>query len=511
MPDDIFGDPVPEHGRPNRQRQLADHHQRTVAQRVQDCLDYPLLYEMAGLLPPPANVGCPREYLAIVYMLLAALTPVTKSKRSAVGLMASPREWRSVRAHIRRHLGRRAAAVLPLNAPSRNQFQDAVDKLLVPSSDALEEAFRSYAARQALEQGLFPSSVPKVWSRPERRQLLVGDAMVPRAISKARKSETVDESTGVLRNHRVDPAARVYYENGEKAKREVRGTKWFFTSGRSDGYWTRVILSFAYVAGGEYEDEAAVAVRQFTMLKDVLPDCMGIVYDGALRGVHRDALARRGMLAINKQHGSVTPAFYEHIKPCRSGHELWCNEGRIAESISLDDGTRILAPPSWSPASVSPRAAGATSCASPAVTGTTHTASPSASPPLLRIALCVKPTAGNAPRATVSADSTAPNCSSRSPSPHSHTSSSTPTARTPSPYTPSSTRVSGTAAWSPMASNGRRCSSSASPSPRTRRATRSTWKGAATRNLCPRWPDPLPPMSTRRLRPIGGGRRVRRA
>ncbi|WP_406000237.1 hypothetical protein [Streptomyces sp. NBC_00829] len=344
MPDDIFGDPLPEQGRPNRKRQLADHHQRTVAQRVQDCLDYPLLYEMAELLPPPANVGCPREYPAIVYMLLAALTPVTKSKRSAVGLLASPREWRNVRAHIRRHLGRRTAAALPLNAPSRHQFQDAVDKLLVPSSDALEEAFRSYAARQALEQGLFPSGVPKVWSRPERRQLLVGDATVPRAISKARKSETVDEGTGVLRNHRVDPAARVYYENGEKAKREVRGTKWFFASGRSDGYWTRVILSFAYVSGGEYEDEAAVAVRQFTMLKDVLPDCMGIVYDGALRGIHRDALARRGMLAINKQHGSVTPVFYEHIKPCRSGHELWCNDGRVAESISLDDGTRILAP-----------------------------------------------------------------------------------------------------------------------------------------------------------------------
>ncbi|MFI8106648.1 hypothetical protein [Streptomyces sp. NPDC086023] len=124
----------------------------------------------------------------------------------------------------------------------------------------------------------------------------------------------------------------------------VRGSKWFFASGRSDGYWTGVILSFAHVAGGEYEDEAAVAVRQFLMLKDVLPGCMGIVYDGALRGVHRDVLARRGMLAINKQHGSVKPVFYEHLKACRSGHELWCSDGRIAESIALDDGTRILTP-----------------------------------------------------------------------------------------------------------------------------------------------------------------------
>ncbi|OKI62558.1 hypothetical protein [Streptomyces sp. MJM1172] len=64
---------------------------------------------------------------------------------------------------------------------------------------------------------------------------------------------------------------------------------------------------------------------------------MGIVYVGAFRGVHRDALARLGLLAVNKQHGALTPAFYEEIKTCRSGHELWCNDGRIAESIRLDD------------------------------------------------------------------------------------------------------------------------------------------------------------------------------
>ncbi|MDX6759416.1 hypothetical protein SIN09_08155 [Streptomyces sp. F8] len=71
---------------------------------------------------------------------------------------------------------------------------------------------------------------------------------------------------------------------------------------------------------------------------------MGIVYDGAFRGVHRDALARLGLLAVNKQHGSLTPVFHEKIKTCRSGHELWCNDGRIAESVRLDDGTRVFEP-----------------------------------------------------------------------------------------------------------------------------------------------------------------------
>ncbi|WP_371616365.1 hypothetical protein [Streptomyces sp. NBC_00454] len=344
MPDDVFGTPKPQSERPNRKRQLTDQDQRSTTERVRDCLDYPLLYEMAELLPPPNVVGCPREYPGIVYLIMAALTPVTKSKRSTTGLLASPQDWRSVRASIRRHLGRRAAAALPLTAPSRGQYQDALNNLLVPAADALEEAFRGYAAQQALSQGLFPSDAPKVWSRPERRQLLVGDATVPKAPSKARAEEIADEDTGLMRNHRVDPAARIYYENGEKEKKRVRGTKWFFASGRDTGYWTRVILSFAHVAGGEYEDEAAVAVRQFHMLKDALPHCMGVVYDGAFRGVHRDALARTGLLAINKQHGSVAPVFYERISPCRSGHELWCDQGRIAESIRIDDGTRILEP-----------------------------------------------------------------------------------------------------------------------------------------------------------------------
>ncbi|MFE5770937.1 hypothetical protein ACFQ7O_21540 [Streptomyces sp. NPDC056485] len=344
MPDDVFGSPRPQLERPNRKRQLADHEQRSTAERVRDCLDYPLLYEMAELLPPPNAVGCPRGYPGIFYLIMAALTPVTKSKRSTTGLLASPQDWRSVRAHIRHHLGRRAAAALPLTAPSRGQYQDALNNLLVPAADLLEEAFRRYAAQQALNQGLFPSDVPKVWSRPERRQLLVGVATVPKAPSKARSVEIHDEEAGLIRSHRVDPAARIYYENGEKTKRKVRGTKWFFASGRDTGYWTRVILSFAHVAGGEYEDEAAIAVRQFRMLKESLPDCMGVVYDGAFRGVHRDALARNGLLAINKQHGSVAPVFYERITPCRSGHELWCDQGRIAESIRIDDGTRVLEP-----------------------------------------------------------------------------------------------------------------------------------------------------------------------
>ncbi|CAM5462572.1 hypothetical protein [Streptomyces aurantiogriseus] len=343
MPDDVFGDPVPQELRPSRKRQLSDWEQRTQPQRIADCLDEPLIYEMAELLPASASCGCPRQYPAVVYVLLAALMTVTGSKRSAVGTLDT-RQWRAVRASIRRNAGRTAAALLPVTPPSRGQYLYAEEKLLAPSIELLQDLFEQRAVQQALHQGLFPVGAARNWVRPERRQLLVGDATVPKAPSKAEHAFTVDTATGEMRRHRVDPAARLYYENGEKEKRLARGTKWFFASARDDGYWQRVILAVRHVAGGDYEDEAAVAVRSFSQLSRRLPGCMGVIYDGAFRGVHRDALARLGLLVINRQHGSVKPRAYELLRFGRCRHDLWCDQGRIAERVLLDDGTSTLIP-----------------------------------------------------------------------------------------------------------------------------------------------------------------------
>ncbi|MHA4776941.1 hypothetical protein L1085_020925 [Streptomyces sp. MSC1_001] len=343
MPDDVFGDPLPKELRPSGKRQLSDKEQRSQQRRIADCLDDPRLHEMAELLPPPASRGCPRQYPPVVYVILSALMTVTRSKRSAVGTL-DDKQWRSVRASVRRHAGRRAAALLPVTPPSRKQYEYAELNLLASSIEPLRELFEQHAAQQALRQGLFPADAPRAWSRPERRQLLVGDATVPKAPSKMEQAYTPDTTTGEMRRRHFDPAARLYYENGEKEKRVARGTKWFFASARDDGYWQRVILAVRHVAGGEYEDEAAVAVRAFTQLSHVLPGCMGVVYDGAFRGVHRDTLARLGLLVVNKQHGSVKPRAYELLRFGRCRHDLWCDQGRIAERVLLDDGTSTLVP-----------------------------------------------------------------------------------------------------------------------------------------------------------------------
>ncbi|WP_034088912.1 hypothetical protein [Streptacidiphilus albus] len=280
----------------------------------------------------------------MVYLMIAALMPVTKSKRSAVGALTDEVQWKSVRKHIRANLSRAMAARLPDQAPTRDQYQYAEAKLLAPAFEELEEEFRRSSFQQALEQGLFPEDAPRNWARPERRQLIVGDGTVPKAPSKAERTVTVDTTTGEIKLHRVYSAARVYYENGEEEKVAVRGTKWFFASARDDCYWRRVILSFAHVAGGAYEDEAAIAVRHFSRLKRDLPGCMGVVYDGAFRGVHRDALARLGLLVINKQHKSIRPRHLELLRPGRCRHDLWCDQGRVAERVIIDDGTSVLIP-----------------------------------------------------------------------------------------------------------------------------------------------------------------------
>lgn len=102
-------------------RQLADKDQRSRDDRIDDCLNYPLIYELAELLPPPSAVGCPRGYPPVTYLLIAAMMTVTGSKRSALGTLSS-KQWRSVRSAVRRHAGRRAAILLPAQAPNRHQY-----------------------------------------------------------------------------------------------------------------------------------------------------------------------------------------------------------------------------------------------------------------------------------------------------------------------------------------------------------------------------------------------------
>ncbi|MEU3175022.1 hypothetical protein [Streptomyces sp. NPDC007000] len=72
---------------------------------------------------------------------------------------------------------------------------------------------------------------------------------------------------------------------------------------------------------------------------DRSPGCTGVLYDGAFRGTHRDAIARRGGLVINKQRKGNEPQFHETLRPGRLIHEPWAANGRITEKVPFADGT----------------------------------------------------------------------------------------------------------------------------------------------------------------------------
>ncbi|MEV4786598.1 hypothetical protein AB0K53_14300 [Streptomyces tuirus] len=106
-------------------------------------------------------------------------------------------------------------------------------------------------------------------------------------------------TTGEIRYHRVDPASVPQQEGGG----EVYGPKYIFFSARKDEtYLSRVFLDSRCVPHLQAGGEAAVAVEEVLDIMGSAPGCMGVLHDGALRGMHRDTIARYGGLVINKQH-----------------------------------------------------------------------------------------------------------------------------------------------------------------------------------------------------------------
>jgi hypothetical protein len=148
--------------------------------------------------------------------------------------------------------------------------------------------------------------------------------------------------TGEIRYHRVDPASVPQTEGGGA---EVYGPKYvFFSARRDETYLSRVFLDSRYVPHHQAGGEAAVAVQGVLDIMTSAPGCMGVLYDGALRGTHRDTIARYGGLVINKQHKGNKPQFYESLRQGRCTYELWASDGRIAVKAHYADGTAQLVP-----------------------------------------------------------------------------------------------------------------------------------------------------------------------
>ncbi|WP_151478320.1 hypothetical protein [Streptomyces albicerus] len=341
MPEDIFGDAVPPARRAPRKRAFTDRDRRTLHERLVDCAHNPDLYELAETLPPPGRTGRPRDYPDVAFLFFLAARSVLASARRAAAHLEDPEVWAILKAGVRAELGAVAAAGFPETGPTRSQWLRAQQRLREYSHD-LWDTYRVLALDQALEQGIFPENEARSWSRPQRHQLIAADGTVLKSPTLARADQSVDMTTGEIRYHRVDPASVPQTEGGGT---EVYGPKYVFFSARKDeNYLSRVFLDSRYVPHLHPGGEAAVAVEGVIDIMSAAPGCMGVLYDGAFRGIHRDAIARYGGLVINKQHKGNEPQFYESLRPGRCIHELWAADGRIAEKVHFADGTAELVP-----------------------------------------------------------------------------------------------------------------------------------------------------------------------
>ena len=239
------------------------------------------------------------NYPDLAFLYFLAARSVLHSARRAVAHLEDPEVWAILKAGATSAVGPHEAARIPEWGPTRAQWLRA-QKRLCEHSHELWDAYRPLALRQALAQGIFPEDETRSWSNPQRHQLIAADGTFLKSPTLARARQSVDLKTGEIRNHRVDPAFVPQREGGGT---EVYGPKYvFFSARRGSDYLTRVFLDCRYAPHLHPGGEAAGGVSGALAIMAAAPGCMGLLYDGAMRGVHRDAIARHGGLVINKQH-----------------------------------------------------------------------------------------------------------------------------------------------------------------------------------------------------------------
>ncbi|MGZ4139960.1 MAG: hypothetical protein ACXVD8_08825 [Actinomycetota bacterium] len=170
---------------------------------------------------------------------------------------------------------------LPSNPMTRHHYRYGRDRYLVDPKilEDLKEIARAGAARQARGIGLMEEDGPGSWSHPSLTRMLYADGKVVAPLFRQRKRSE--------KPRRLEPDAALHAEGtGEFAF----GVKFVLVAARTEDVHGRIILDLEWVpkVGGE----AATAMNCFRRLRPHLPGTQGVIYDGALRGVHNQELLR---------------------------------------------------------------------------------------------------------------------------------------------------------------------------------------------------------------------------
>jgi hypothetical protein len=267
-------------------------------EQVEAILRNDAVYELAELIPTPTREHGGRRLTYPPFMLIVyeALITVFRSARRVEAEIAHPLVWDLMRRIVRERFPRDMAQWLPDEPMCRHHYLYGREQLLLPISEPLRDQFEAIATRQAAHNlGLCDPDGPGSVTHPDLSRMLYADGKVVTPLWKAKSGDTrVDKQTGEFRPLRFEADAALHVTgSGEPAW----GTKHVMVAVRNDQPHGRMIVSVASVpdVGGE----ANVALESIGRVAPLLPGALGVIYDGAFRGVHLTELLRdRGLLPI---------------------------------------------------------------------------------------------------------------------------------------------------------------------------------------------------------------------
>ncbi|WP_234363794.1 MULTISPECIES: hypothetical protein [unclassified Streptomyces] len=311
----------------------------------------PALYEVATAVLPgkePGTRGRTPHYPPYVFLIYVCALSVFNTARSTEANLQHKTIWEIVREGVRRCLGDDEADSLPDTGPQRHHWMQYRSKMLdvLPQ---LREASRDAWIKQAIALGYLSEERPRgCWLRPDRSQVINGDATVVRPPSDQTEEFTLDEKTGEMRRHRVDPDAGIQIEGGDRA---VYGKKIVSFSVRlPERAHSRIILNADGARHRSPEEdpdraeEASTALRLAHEILDRAPGVIAAVFDTAWRGTHRARLVARGIVVYTPQHDGISPRPLKKYRYDHCIHDVYAAAGRSCERHISVDGQTVYTP-----------------------------------------------------------------------------------------------------------------------------------------------------------------------
>lgn len=260
----------------------------------------PAFWSLAMTLPGnrcrTGRRGRPSHNPSWLFLLLAGLTTITGSQRSAVVYLNDRDRWDWLRFYTEQH---RPSGLDTLGdrPPQRHHFSTFLRKWESAAWAAVRLAshdrFRVDACQRARARGLFDPAEELRYSTVDHGQHIVFDGTVFKGPADSRRSTANGENWQM-----------------KSGRDRVWGSKVVFATARGDDYQSRLVLDFEQVLGttpSGVGDEAASTITSATRLKEQMPGVRGIIVDSIIRGKHLAALADKGLIVTNYPHALSNP------------------------------------------------------------------------------------------------------------------------------------------------------------------------------------------------------------